>query len=327
MSRALREAVRRELENPAPVGQRHAQIVRLVPLLRADGFSNSQIFFRLRANYDPDLPDSEIFAVIKWAERNIPVRGKNDFYPIKNNLRKNPFRPEKISNWDFPGAIRDFLQGFSFGEMDLFDVSPIRLPNDFRNDAELVFESLYSDSEKLNIVTRFREQKDRPGNQKALPFGFGTTLSRNQWIDSFRKKSIPESPAGAWFRINPTNGNGITDEHVSAFRFVLIESDLIPPEIQISLFSKLPIPICALVKSGGKSIHAWIRIAATNSGEFRQLVGNLFFLISPFGFDSSNRNPSRLSRLPGAQRTIGATEDGRQRLLYLNPDATERSIA
>jgi hypothetical protein len=327
MTRALREAARRELEHPAPIGQRHAQIVRLVPLLRAAGFSSSEIFFRLRANYSPDLPDSEIFAVIKWAERKTSVRGKNHFYPEKNNLRKNHFRAEKIANRDFHGAIKDFLQGFSFGEMDLFDVSPIRLPNDFRKDAELVFESLYFHSEKLNIVTRHQEQTDQAGNKKAVPFGFGTTLSRNEWIDLFRNKSIPESKAGAWFRINPTNGNGISDEQVAAFRFVLIESDLIPPEIQISLFSKLPIPICAIVKSGGKSIHAWVRIAATNAGQYRELVGNLFSFLSPFGFDCSNRNPSRLSRLPGAQRTIGATNDGKQRLLYLNSEATERSIA
>jgi hypothetical protein len=326
MSGALREAARRELDNPAPVGQRHAQILRLVPILRASGFSDSEIFFRLRANYDPDFPDSEISAVIEWAKRKIPVSGKNDFHRIKSGCRKNPFRAEKTSNRDFHGAIRDFLQGFSFGEADLFDVSPIRLPNDFRKDAELVFESLYSHSEKLNIVTQYHEQTDRTGNKKALPFGFGKTLSRNEWIDSFRIKSIPGSKAGAWFRINPTNGNGITDEDVSAFRFVLIESDLISPEIQISLFSKLPIPICAIVKSGGKSIHAWVRIAARNAGEFRALVGKTFFLLSPFGFDTSNRNPSRLSRLPGAQRTIGATEGGKQRLLYLNPEATERSI-
>jgi len=33
-----------------------------------------------------------------------------------------------------------------------------------------------------------------------------------------------------------------------------------------------------------------------------------------------------LSRLPGVQRHIGATGDGRQRLLYLNPTPEQKAI-
>jgi hypothetical protein len=40
-------------------------------------------------------------------------------------------------------------------------------------------------------------------------------------------------------------------------------------------------------------------------------------LLRPLGFDPSTGNPSRMSRLPGAMRG-----EGRQRLLYLNPDAS-----
>lgn len=325
MSSTLSAAARRDLQNPAPVGQRHAQLVRLACSLLSAGFSPAEGFHRLRANYDPaTLPDTEIVAVLAWAARTIPDRLGRFIAPTRSGIKRSGNLNRSIG--EIQRAITRFLNGFSFGELDLFDASPVRLPNDFRNDAELVFESLYSPNENLNVVTHYREQKELDGNHKAFPVGFGTTRSRNEWIDSFRKGLIPQSKAGAWFRVNPTNGNGITDEHVASFRFVLVESDLIPPEIQISLFAKFPIPICALVKSGGKSIHAWIRIAATNAGEYREKVFQLFSLISPFGFDISNRNPSRLSRLPGVQRTIGTTEDGKQRLLYLNPNATEKGI-
>ena len=337
MSGGLSDAARRELANPAPVGHRHAQIVRLVPMLRASGLTSADIFFRLRPIYDRmTLPDTEIFSVIAWAEKKIPAGFQGLIRPDRffpNNLQK-PFSPgqkgffrrTKSPTGDFFRVINLFLAGFSLTESDLFDLSPVKLPNDFRKDAELTFESLYSPSEKLNLVTRFYRDKN-PETPKAYPAGCGKTLSRNDWLNWFRKKTFPETQAGAWFRINPVNGKGISDVDISSFRFVLIESDLIPPEIQISLFAKFPIPICAIVKSGGKSIHAWVRIAATNAGQYRELVGNLFSFLSPFGFDCSNRNPSRLSRLPGAQRTIGATNDGKQRLLYLNPLATERSIA
>ena len=243
--------------------------------------------------------------------------------PCRRAFPNNP----KTSTGDFNRASNLFLAGFSIDEPDLFDASPVKLPGDFRNDTALAFESLYSPSDKLNIVTRFRKERTNGTNEKAFPFGFGETISRNEWIDSFRLKSIPESLAGAWFRINPVNGTGISDSDIAEFRFALLESDFLSLEIQISLFAKLPIPICAILTSGGKSLHAWVRIAATNAGEYREKVSKLFSLLSPFGFDPANKNPSRLSRLPGAQRAIGANGDGKQRLLYLNPTATERSIA
>ena len=41
-------------------------------------------------------------------------------------------------------------------------------------------------------------------------------------------------------------------------------------------------------------------------------------LLRPLGFDQATGNPSRMSRLPGAVRG-----EDQQRLVYLNPDATE----
>ncbi len=328
----LSAAVLCELQNPAPVGQRHAQMVRLACALLSAGLNDAEVFHRLRANYDASsLPDREIANAIEWAQKKVGNqvgncclgKWRNKFSPGKNIAANNPNKTVQ----SFDSAIKAFLGSFSCSESDLFDASPVRLPDDFRRDTQLVFENLYSASEKLNIVTEFGEQLSAAGTRKTSPIGFGKTFTRNEWLNRFQKTSIPETPAGAWFRINPVNGNGITDEHISQFRFALLESDLIPIEIQLSVFAKLPIPICAIVKSGGKSIHAWVRIAAKSADEYREKIKTLFFLLSPFGFDSSNRNPSRLSRLPGAQRIIGASGDGKQRLLYLNPDATERSIA
>jgi hypothetical protein len=334
MSTALKRAALRELQNPAPVGQRHAQIVRLACLLRGDGWGTAEIFHRIRGNYDPaTLPDAEISNAIKWAENKIPSFGQNWKNPLSAQTEvfgknsKNITGGKKTSMRSFSEATGSFLNGFLISEADLFEISPVKLPNDFRKDAELTLESLYFEGEKLNIVTRFQEEKPAEKTAKSSPLGFGKTFSREEWLNQFRKNLTPETQAGAWLRINPVNGTGISDEDISEFRFVLLESDYLPFEIQIALFAKLPIPICAILKSGGKSIHAWVRVCAETAGDYRERVSKLFSLLAPFGFDTSNRNPSRLSRLPGAQRIIGALGDGQQRLLYLNPHATERSIA
>ena len=59
---------------------------------------------------------------------------------------------------------------------------------------------------------------------------------------------------------------------------------------------------------------------------YRATVARLLAILARFGVDGKNKNPSRLSRLPGAWRVIGAAGDGIQRLLYLNPQPEERSI-
>jgi hypothetical protein len=127
--------------------------------------------------------------------------------------------------------------------------------------------------------------------------------------------------SGAWLRQNPVDGQGVADANVTAFRFALIESDILPLDLQLSLLAKVPLPIAAILTSGGASLHAWVQVDATDADDYRKTVSKMLEILAKFGVDGKNKNPSRLSRLPGAMRHIGANgEDGRQRLLYLNPD-------
>jgi RecA-family ATPase len=99
-------------------------------------------------------------------------------------------------------------------------------------------------------------------------------------------------------------------------RFALVESDLLSLDLQLSLLSRLPLPIGAIIFSGRKSYHALIRVDAADNVEYRRDVGRMLTLLRPLGFDQSTGNPSRMSRLPGAMRG-----EHMQKLLYLNPDA------
>lgn len=109
---------------------------------------------------------------------------------------------------------------------------------------------------------------------------------------------------GAWIRINPLDGKGVKNENVADFRYTLIESDTLPLEVQNELLRKMELPIAALVYSGGKSIHAIVHVDARNIEEYRERVDFLYKVCQKNGFviDSNNRNPSRLSRLPGVYR-------------------------
>ena len=110
--------------------------------------------------------------------------------------------------------------------------------------------------------------------------------------------------AGAWIRFNPLDGQGVRNENVTAFRYALVESDTIPIAEQDAVFRKLELPIAALVHSGGKSIHAIVHIDADSLDEYRKRVSFLYDFLEKNGvtIDRQNRNPSRLSRMPGVMR-------------------------
>ena len=123
---------------------------------------------------------------------------------------------------------------------------------------------------------------------------------------------------GGWIRFNPLDGEGVKNENVTKFRFALVESDTLPIVEQDAIFRKLELPIAALVHSGGKSLHAIVRVDAENYEEYRKRVEFLYDFLEKRGvaIDKQNRNPSRLSRMPGLTRNgnrqyLAATNIGR----------------
>lgn len=124
---------------------------------------------------------------------------------------------------------------------------------------------------------------------------------------------------GAWIRFNPLDGDGVKNENVTRFRFALVESDTLPIAEQDIVFRKLELPIAALVYSGSKSLHAVVRVDAENYEEYRKRVEFLYDFMEKNGvsIDKQNRNPSRLSRMPGVTRNgnrqyLVATNIGRK---------------
>lgn len=124
---------------------------------------------------------------------------------------------------------------------------------------------------------------------------------------------------GAWIRFNPVDGEGVKNDNVTRFRFALVESDTLPVAEQDILYRKLELPIAALVHSGGKSLHAIVRVDADNYEEYRKRVDFLYDFLEKNGvtIDKQNRNPSRLSRMPGVTRNgnrqyLAATNIGRK---------------
>lgn len=110
--------------------------------------------------------------------------------------------------------------------------------------------------------------------------------------------------AGAWVRFNPLDGNGVKNENVTDFRFTLVESDNMTLSEQERIIHSIRLPVAALVDSGNKSIHAIVRVDASDKNEYRKRVEYIYKQCQNAGLivDIANKNPARLSRMPGVMR-------------------------
>ncbi|MDH6367534.1 MULTISPECIES: AAA family ATPase [unclassified Breznakia] len=113
-----------------------------------------------------------------------------------------------------------------------------------------------------------------------------------------------QEEVGAWIRFNPLDGNGVKNDNVSEYRYALVESDAMELEKQYAIITELELPVACLVHSGKKSIHAIVKVHAANYEEYRKRVNYLYDVCKKNGLkvDEQNKNPSRLSRMPGVTR-------------------------
>lgn len=182
-------------------------------------------------------------------------------------------------------------------------------PQEWHPVAELVryLSTLFESTENVGYVT---ESWEKDG--KYLPSKGCWDRTAGELIEQLQKCKgdigavlgdyKPE--VGAWIRFNPLDGNGIKNENVTDFRYALVESDNMDLGAQNAIIRELELPVACLVYSGGKSIHAIVRVDAADYSEYRKRVDYLYDVCKKNGLkiDSQNRNPSRLSRMPGIMR-------------------------
>lgn len=172
-------------------------------------------------------------------------------------------------------------------------------------------ETLFEAGENVGYVTETWESEDN-GKRKYLPTkgaydrtaGELIALLNNCGGDIGSVFGDYKKEAGAWIRFNPLDGKGVKNENVTDYRYALVESDSMPLEQQNAVIRELELPVAMLVYSGGKSIHAIVKIEAQNYDEYRKRVDYLYKVCKENGLDidKQNRNPSRLSRMPGVER-------------------------
>lgn len=169
--------------------------------------------------------------------------------------------------------------------------------------------ALFDPSDIIGYVMQSRYIQDR---NKYIPADKGTyTVTCGDVLDELNKtKSIEKAfgsydkKGGAWIRFNALDGKGVKNDNVVEFKYALIESDNMDLSTQLAVIKELKLPCAAIMYSGGKSVHAIVHIDAHSYSEYRSRVEHLFKICEKNGLslDKQNKNPSRLSRLPGCYR-------------------------
>ena len=223
--------------------------------------------------------------------------------------KENGYHYENVSaelDWDSEIGSKDELVVV---DRNWLERSEIHIPEQWNPTEQIItyLETLFEPDENVGYVTESWEH-----DGKFLPSKGCYDRTAGQLIKELYqcKGDIGSvlgdynSEVGAWIRFNPLDGKGVKNENVTEFRYALVESDTMDISAQKAIITELELPVAALVYSGKKSLHAIVKIDASTYEEYKKRVDYLYNVCNKNGLklDIQNRNPSRLSRMPGIMR-------------------------
>lgn len=242
--------------------------------------------------------------------------------------------------------LREFVRNVpDLTRADLKRVSPIQVetasPADF-------LENLFDDNERVLVFTEFYSQ----GNYLYQVGAGSCRLSPDRGVKAVVSPLPTTAKEGIWYLCNPVSGRWeITEDKwkterlppnvhgpvrqwkepgkwgrrswqaVTKYRYAVLESDEAPEALWIKALWKLPLPIVAIYSSGGKSLHALVRIDASSKLEWDFIVRGasagakargfgLMSLVCPLGADAAALTAVRLTRLPFCMREGSKDKSG-----------------
>lgn len=209
----------------------------------------------------------------------------------------------------------------------VYDLTPgFALPEPMANGAAKLIEHLFNSGERIYFN---RAVLDDDGERETVSVkpDHQRLWTREILLKNLGIERVNGDPAklfggdgshGVYFCVNPlgkTNDSRKAD-NVADLRYGLIEFDALPVEEQFQIILQSKIPCVAITFSGGKSVHAIVSVdAGLDQALYKARMLAYMEHFRAYGVDPHTKDPSRLSRLPGALR-----EDTQksQQLLTLN---------
>lgn len=190
------------------------------------------------------------------------------------------------------------------------------LPDEIPDGARKLLKACFNEGEGIRI-----SHADFNDEGKEIPVQ-GGCFSREFWLKKLDSRGgrvndggfmSKSGNPGVYIAINPLKEGETLDKHVTAFRHALLEFDELDIEKQWQLYQDSELPIAAVIHSGGRSLHAWVKVDAKDREEYAERVNTIYDYFADHKPDTKNKNPGRLSRFPNCIR-MGS----RQKLLALD---------
>ena len=342
---------------PAPGCGCHAALLGVANLGIMAGRDDHTILSEIRNSIPAGkrrVADREIMAAIHRAHKDtipfdanvprlrpVPPQRRSPAEKLAAILKSSPETAEKLKSWIMDAGDKEVdLFGADVWEASAVRIQPsVKLKNSpYAEDGILLLRALYRPEDILYIGNQTERGKEQQNHVKTV----------SEWIAFFQDRiakiaAMPENAQGqALQRLgdaypliipNPLSGHRENtkdgarqtlrgDACVQSFRFMVLESDSLSFPQQGALLRGicrlLECKVCAVIYSGGKSCHAWVRLdGISNLDEWEKKIKEHFAVLGKIGFDGACCNAARLSRFAGMFRR----DKGKfQRVLYLAPE-------
>ena len=353
---ALHEARYQEALNgiPAPGMEQncHTSLLGVATLGIRAGHGQDELFEDIKAAIPlgkRTVSDQEIRNAIKRAMQDtVPAGSDPAVRPSVEFVHRKRLSEAEASK------VRASVLSFSNGPVEL-DNDAFRSAHGFQLEQQLMA-ALYPDAfSMIQLLRELYAPEDLLyiGPERMMGSGLDNIRSAAEWLIFFEEQqhailerignegwSSPEPSAflmdlGMRFSHivpNPVTGcSGKTkggklslrcDDSIGNFRYAVIDFDGYDTieeqgEVLHCLCESMDIRICALIHTGGRGCHAWVKIDGVDSlDSWNEIVRDgLFPTFEALGADPACANPSRASRLPGVYRPTTAHW---QKLITLN---------
>lgn len=264
----------------------------------------------------PPWKESDILHKLQDADRTTEPKGRGYLLKsaITHTYKGAPNSPQSASRPSAPIPTPKSLAPPNVASKRYDISSASEVPRPIVNGAKELLAAAFLNGEGVRICIARTNEEGRE-----VPKDAGVVLSREEWLSKLEgaggdpNKFLRTSEKnGIFVSVNPLQIGGSRDADVTAYRHVLLEFDEISVQEQWSLISQSRIPATAVISSGGRSLHAWVKVDAANRQEYDERVAILYKHFETYRPDIKNKNPSRFSRLPNCIRA-----DKRQELLAL----------
>ena len=271
---ALPPATEAVYHNGAPEGERNTQLFRMALQFRDQGLSQ----------FDAES-EAEIWGFKNGLTQNECVAAVKSAY---SKPAREAWRPKAKYGYQNGAIVREDLP-----------VPPMPISVE-SGPVDKFLTTCFDVGDQINIC---RSIKD---GDRERPQGYGEIKTREEWLELFKADGLKDwqgKAVGVYVSINANNGQGKKTDDVVKWRHCLIEFDESTLQEQWAIIKRSGLPTSAIIKSGARSLHAWVKVDASSAKEFEERVDFIYKHLEHSKPDPANKDAGRYSRLPGAMRT------------------------